>query len=361
MDAVAKRDMAGRPAANLEFFRLVPAARIAIGGGKEQQDFFVLRDFDSLDIDGARGGAEESLHRRFPSEHFIEGDLEQRFVVEQRLPLLGKSCEGENRRAEPVHRRVEPGGEQGTDKNMRLALLDFAAVVGGPDRRTEPLRSKLFARATLIDPFEHRLGGRFRFAEQRIARTERVEQHVAVRQQVLASIRPQAHCVREDLQGVGFGEIGDCIEAALGDEPVGEFGSLGAECLSQSAQGRGRENSVHYHPRAGMQGRVDLEKQALRPPGPDLAEIVDADTGAGGEGLPIGERGEDLLVPRHRPDAIALETHDRSRLAQLMMVGIRVFQELVGKGVDIRNGMAGFGREHGLVSELDCRASQSSC
>ena len=173
------------------------------------------------------------------------------------------------------------------------------------------------------------------FAEQRVARPERVEQHIAVGEQVFAPVWPEAHGVGEDLQRIGFGEIGDRVEAPLGDEPVGKFGGLGAERLAQAPQGRGGEHAVHHRAGAGMQRRIDFEEQAFRPPRPAFAEIIDADAGGGGKRLPVGERGKDLLVPRHRPDAVALEPHDRAGFAQLFVKGIRLAQKFIAERVDI--------------------------
>ena len=212
-----------------------------------------------------------------------------------------------------------------------MSPRSYAAQIAAP----KPCGASSLARATLENPCEHRRRGGLGFAEQRVARPERVEQHIAVGEQVFAPVWPEAHGVGEDLQRIGFGEIGDRVEAPLGDEPVGKFGGLGAERLAQAPQGRGGEHAVHHRAGAGMQRRIDFEEQAFRPPRPAFAEIIDADAGGGGKRLPVGERGKDLLVPRHRPDAVALEPHDRAGFAQLFVKGIRLAQKFIAERVDI--------------------------
>src|SRR5207302_4115561 len=63
MNAGAEGNVTGGPAVDVEALRFVPAARIAVSGGQEQQYLRVLRDFDPADVDRAGGGAEERLDR----------------------------------------------------------------------------------------------------------------------------------------------------------------------------------------------------------------------------------------------------------------------------------------------------------
>jgi hypothetical protein len=50
----------------------VPARGVAIGGGHEQQHLAVCGDHAAADLDIARGGAKERLHRRIITQPFLE-------------------------------------------------------------------------------------------------------------------------------------------------------------------------------------------------------------------------------------------------------------------------------------------------
>jgi hypothetical protein len=62
---------------------LCPARGVAIGGGHEQQHLAVCGDHAAADLDIARGGAKERLHRRIITQPFLERVARQLRLVVQ--------------------------------------------------------------------------------------------------------------------------------------------------------------------------------------------------------------------------------------------------------------------------------------
>jgi hypothetical protein len=68
MYAGTEGNVTGAPAVDVEAFGFVPAARIAVSRGQEQQYLRIFRDCRPADVDRAGGGAEERLNRRLPAQ-----------------------------------------------------------------------------------------------------------------------------------------------------------------------------------------------------------------------------------------------------------------------------------------------------
>src|SRR5215470_8392912 len=137
MNAGAEGDVTGGPAVDVEALGFVPAARIAVSGGQEQQYLRILRDFDPADVDRAGGGAEERLDRRLPAQHLVEGRPYQRWLLAQRLPLRRVGGEGVERVADADNGGVESGREQRALQQRRLLRRDLPGVDRSPNDRTE--------------------------------------------------------------------------------------------------------------------------------------------------------------------------------------------------------------------------------
>src|SRR5438270_2649017 len=83
MDAGAESHVSGGAALDVEEVRLVPAAWIAVGGGKKQQYLFAVAKLDATDLDRLGRGPEEGLHRRLETQHFLESEPDQRRIFLQ--------------------------------------------------------------------------------------------------------------------------------------------------------------------------------------------------------------------------------------------------------------------------------------
>ena len=62
VDAHAEADVSRRVAGEVEPVRVNPAARVSVGGGKDQEDLVTVWDDDTVDIDVAGCRPEEGLH-----------------------------------------------------------------------------------------------------------------------------------------------------------------------------------------------------------------------------------------------------------------------------------------------------------
>jgi hypothetical protein len=112
MDTGAESHVPGRAAPDVKLLRAFPAARVAIGGGQEQQHLLALAEPHAADFGVPGRGAEERLHRRLEPQHLLEGKAYQRRIVTQDGPLLrifGEAIEGV---AEAIDGGIDPGRQE---------------------------------------------------------------------------------------------------------------------------------------------------------------------------------------------------------------------------------------------------------
>src|SRR5437762_8709635 len=130
VNAGAEGHMAGGAAPNVESVRLVPTARIAVGRGEKQQHLFTVANPNAGHLDWSCGGAEEGLHRRLETQHFLEGAADQVGILAKYGPLLGVAGKAVQRVAEPVDRGVDAGGKKGAHQHARFVFRQFARIDG---------------------------------------------------------------------------------------------------------------------------------------------------------------------------------------------------------------------------------------
>ena len=122
--------------------------------------------------------------------------------------------------------------------------------------------------------------------------------------------------VRKHFQRIGFGEIGNAVEFALFDQPRDQRSASRSNVVAQDVD-RGRRQDARQHGAgAGVQRRIGFQDDARRTPWRLFAEIAQAHAGRRAIGLPVRQRVADLLMPGHRPDAVLLEPHHGTGLAQ---------------------------------------------
>ena len=126
----------------------------------------------------------------------------------------------------------------------------------------------------------HPLGG---FGEQLVARSERVEDHVAVEQQVLAPVGLEADRVRKHLQRIGLREIVDAIDWPRPPSPCSRSSSASASAVNVARicitvfGDRIRDSTARV---LRVVRRIGLEDQAPRPERRLLVEVRQPDAGA---------------------------------------------------------------------------------
>jgi len=189
-----------------------------------------------------------------------------------------------------------------------------------------------------FDPVAHRSGVAHRLLEEIVARTEAVEDHAAVWQEVFAPLLRYADRIRKHLQRIGFGEIGDAVELALRQQSIDQGFGLADQRLAQHVDGGRRQDAGQHRAGTRMQRRVGFENDARRPPWRLLPEIAETHARAGTIALPVRQGIAHLLVPRHPPDTIPLQPHHRPRLAHCFVVGIGILQEGMRERINAGNG-----------------------
>src|SRR6186713_895177 len=143
--------MAGGAAGDVVAVRLVPAARIAIGGGEEHQHLLALADRRTGKLDFARRGPEECLYWAFEPHRFLEGVARQREVVAQALPLLREAGQAIDRSSDAVDGGVEPGRQQRAHQQRRLARSDRTLVDMGMNAGADATGREIVALALIGD------------------------------------------------------------------------------------------------------------------------------------------------------------------------------------------------------------------
>lgn len=107
---------------------------------------------------------------------------------------------------------------------------------------------------------------------------ESVERHVAVGQQVLATLLGEPDRVRKDLERVHLGQILDRIEGPVLYEPIDETDRVLLEARPELLHGRGGEDAGRHRPGAGVQRWIGLQDEAGRPPRRLLPKIAQPDS-----------------------------------------------------------------------------------
>ena len=305
--------MPGGAAGDVVAVGVLPAARIAVGGAEEHQHLLAFADGVAADLDLARRGAKEGLHRALVADGFLECVARQRRIAAQLRQLVGKARQAIDSGADAVDGRIDPGREQRTDQQRGLLMGDVAGIGMGMDAGTEPAGREVLALALRGHIGLMRRRALDRFLAQLVRRPECVEHQAGVGQEVFASLLLKAHRVGKDRQRIGFRKVGNGIEAAAREQFVdlgfGERGEMTAERLHR---GR-RQHLVQHRPRACMRRRIGLQDNARRSPRLFLGKIAQADAAAGAEGLRIVEDGMHLLIARHAIDAPFVEIDDRAR------------------------------------------------
>ena len=141
-----------------------------------------------------------------------------------------------------------------------------------------------------------------RLGQQLVARAHRVEDHVAVDQQVLAAVVAHAHRVGEHLQRVDLRQVVDAADRALArrlghaalDHRLGHRGEGGADLHHRLRA----EDARQHRARLRVQRRVGFQDQALRPERRFEVEVAQAHAGAGDEGGVVVEHRVHLLMAR---------------------------------------------------------------
>jgi hypothetical protein len=249
--------------------------------------------------------------------------------------------EGVQQGGQGVHGGVHAGGQQGADDERSLLVGDVALVGRRPDIGTETTGRQLLAGALGVDPARQLADARRALADQVVVRAEGVEGVVAVGQEVLAPFSGEPDRAGEDPQGEGLGDLGDGVEAWLGQDAVDQFLRVGRPGVAQPAQCAGAEDLRQDGTGRVVQRRVGLQQQARGTPRLLVAEVGQSHSGGGLEGLPVGQRGVDLLVAGHGVDVVVAQVHDRPGVAQCGLQGQRVLQDLLGERVGVRGGQIG--------------------
>ena len=177
-------DVPQRSARHIKFLWLRPLSRIAIGSTEKQKHLLALWYFKRSNLNGARGRAEEGLHRRFPPQDLIEGGFEERAVGTHALPLLWMRGEGENGIGKSIDRRVEPCCQERAHKDGCFFGGDFTGIVRRPDVCSKSHIGACAAGALRMDPGQYRLSGLRRGLEDVVAGTKRVEDHGRVGKEI---------------------------------------------------------------------------------------------------------------------------------------------------------------------------------
>jgi hypothetical protein len=182
VNAAAERNVAHDATLDVELIRVLPAPRIAVRSRKEEQHLLALADLHAAHLDLASRGAEECLHWRFEPQRFLKCIPREARIVAQELPLVRKTNEAIDRCGEAIDGSVDTRREEGAHEERCFVGRQFPLVDGRVNLARKTVRPKRLAAAILHDRVAHAIGLAHRLLKEIIARAERVEHHVAIRQ-----------------------------------------------------------------------------------------------------------------------------------------------------------------------------------
>src|SRR6185437_13768079 len=132
--------------------------------------------------------------------------------------------------------------------------------------------------------------------------------------EVLPPFQRQTDGVAEDLERIRLRQVLHAVEVRPRHQAIDQYFRLPREHIAHRTQRATRQDPRNHRPRARVLRRVDLENDAGLAPWLLLAVVADPDTGARAVGLPVVQRGMNLLVAGHGPYAMAFEPNGRSRV-----------------------------------------------
>ena len=283
----------------------------------------------AADIDVLRRRAEEGLHRTFKPNGLLKRIAGEGRIAAQPRPFLRKAGEAIDGGAEAVDGGIDTRREQRAHQHRCLRLRDIAGIDPGMDAGAETSRCEIVSLALLLHISLVRLRAFDRGLPQFVRRPERIEDHAGVGQQMVAAFLSQPDSIGKDRQRIGLGQIGDGIDASLGQQPVDlDLGGVD-EPVTDLLHDRRRKHPAEYRTGPRMGRRVGLENQARRPPRFLLGKIAQAHAAAGTERQGIVEHSMNFRVARDRIYVPFVEMHHRARLAQRLVGGVRVLEEFV--------------------------------
>src|SRR5437660_4751950 len=89
VDAGAEGHMSCGAPLDVKSVGLVPAPRVAVGGGKKQQHLFALAHSHPANFKRSCGSSAECLYRGLEAQHLLERAARQIRVLTESLPLIG--------------------------------------------------------------------------------------------------------------------------------------------------------------------------------------------------------------------------------------------------------------------------------
>ena len=332
--------MPRRPARDVIAVRVLPAPRIAVGGAEEHQHLFALADPMPADLDLARRGPEEGLHRALEPDRLLERVTRQRRIGAQPRQLVGKPRQAIDRGAKAVDGGIDPGRKQRAHQQRRLRRGDVAAVDAGVDAGPEAPGREVVALALFGDIGLMRRRALDGVLTQLVRRPEGIEHQARIGQQILAPLLLQAHRIGKHRHRIGFGQVGDGVEAL----PFQQFFDLGGggrgKAIAELLHDRRRQHLAQHRAGPRVLRRIGLENDALRTPRFFPGKIAQSDAAAGAEGGGIVEDGVNLGVAGNAVDRPFVEMDQRPRVAHPRMVRIGIVEKFDRERIDVetRNG-----------------------
>ena len=215
------------------------------------------------DLDLARRGAEEGLHRALEPHGLLERVARQRRIAAQPRQLIGIARQAIDGGADAVDGGVEPGRQQRAHQQRRFRRGDVACIDVRMDAGAEPARREIVALALFGDIGLMRRRALDGVLAQLVRRTERVEDEACIRQQILAPFLLQAHGIGKDRQRIGFRQIGNGVKTPAVQQFIDlGIGGGGKPVAHLLHRGR-RQHLAQHRTGPGMFRRIGFKDECL--------------------------------------------------------------------------------------------------
>src|SRR5260370_3873836 len=143
--------MPARPSSNVVGVGVLAPARVAVRGSKEHQDLLPFPESDVSNPHRAGCRAEERLDRALEADGLFKSGARETRVGVQLPPLIREPRQTVDCSPDAIDRRINPGGEHGSNQKHRFLAPGLARVGAGVNVWPWPPRLKILARSFLCN------------------------------------------------------------------------------------------------------------------------------------------------------------------------------------------------------------------
>jgi len=336
VDAAAERHRPHVLPADIERVGIGILRGIAVGRTEQHEDAFARRQRDTAHFDLDIGHAPGHLDRRIETQQLLDRARDQRRVVLQPLPLVGRAMQRQQPVADQVGRGLVAGAEQQADIGAQFLGRQPVARLLGPHQLGGEVVLRLAAAqvAELPEIDARHLGVEVGLVDLLAGHRHRLEDaavDVAAGQERRAVVLGDAQHVADHDHRQAMGKIAHDVHLALGGHAIELLLDDLPDTRPHVGDAAGGEGLGHQAAQAGVVGRIEHQHGLGEVGYHRLVHPVLAITAHDGAGevlaeAPVAQREGHVVVAAEQPEALC-RLEDGRCLAQPPIEGIGIGDE----------------------------------